>query len=414
MRVASSPVVRITLVIAGLIFFAYASLRVVLHQRNAERTHVAHDPTQVADGDWGVYYRAGLAMRLHRPLYTLDHGPLLTFKNPPVVALLIAPLTTLGVAWARWAWLVGDLVCLVLIYALACRVVFKSDDPPELRAVLIGGAVVLTLHYVLDELFAGTTSPLYLLMTVAAFVWAKEDKPVPAGAALAIAVCLKLVPLAFLPWLLLCRRPWRSVSSFGAVLALLMLLPAIWVGYGRNLALLRQWPQHLAATEIRVQDYRPTNQSLGAMLTRQLTRAPDLPGLYHVNVASLTQRTAHELWLAIACLLGAILYGWILLQRHRHRLDPGAALALLLLFMTLCNPLAWRYTYLALGIPFLYALHALARGLKAYRTVLALLAVAYVLHFAPEFLQALSAQFWGAVALATAVAFCSRPNFERG
>jgi cbb3-type cytochrome oxidase subunit 3 len=408
MHLASRRSVRVGLAILSLAFLIYASARVVHHQLAAGQHSIFHDYNQFGDGDWGVYYRAGLAMRLRLPLYTLEHGPLLTFKNPPAVALLIAPLTMLSVGWARWIWLVGEFACLFFVYLLAARVVFTDRDPSPLRAMLVAGAIILSFHYILDELFAGTTSLLYLLMTVGAFVWAKEDKPIRAGAALALAVCLKLVPLAFLPWLVLCRRPGRSLSSFLGTLALLMVLPALWLGPNRNLSLLRQWPQHLAQTEIRVQDYRVTNQSLGAMLTRLLTPMPDLPGLYKANLVSLSQQTAHAMWLVVSCLLALAIYGWIFLQRRRGRLDAAAALSLLLLFMTLCNPLAWRYTYIAVGIPILFVLRALSHGIRHGRVVIALLAASYVLHFAPEHLQAFSARFWGTVGLGLALMLCRR------
>lgn len=371
----------------------------------AERTSVFHDLNRYGDGDWGVYYRAGLSMRLRHPLYTLEHGPLLTFKNPPAVALLIAPLSILPVGAARWIWLMADLLCLALMYRLASRVIFVPDDPQPLRAALIAGAIFLSLHYILDELFAGTTSMFYLLATVAAFVWAHEDKPVRAGAALAMAVCLKVVPLAFLPWLAIPRKPSRSLGSFAATLLLLAILPAAWVGPSANWALLRRWPRHLAATESHVQELRPTNQSLNAMLARLLT--PGVPGMRHANLFSLPPATAHGVWLAVTILLGAAIYAWIFLQRRRMRLDAAASLSLLLIYMTLCNPLAWRYTYVAVGIAFLYVLHAQSHGRGSRLAVPALLAAAYLLHFAPEPLQAVSARFWGTLGLAAAVLLCA-------
>lgn len=402
-RVVAQSAIRVTLFVLALVFFTYASVRVVHYQ--------IKDTSRLGDGDWGVYYRAGRAMRLKLPLYTLEHGPLLTFKNPPTVALLIAPLSLLPIGLARWVWLVGDLFFLIVIYRLASRVIFIGDDPPVLRRLLIAGAVFLSLHYILDELFAGTTSLFYISMTIAAFVWACENKPIRAGAALGLAICLKVVPLAFVPWLLLSPRPVRSCSSLLATLVLLAFLPAVWVGPDRNWELLQHWPVHLAKTEIHEQEYRPTNQSLNAMLTRLLTRG--VARMRRTNLASLSPRTVHALWLGMSALLGAAVYGWIVLQTSRGRRDDGAALSLLLLFMTLCNPLAWRYTYVAVGVPFLYVLHALARGIKPHRMILLLLALAYLLHFAPEFMQALSARFWGAVALAVAVIVAESYGTER-
>lgn len=392
-NVLAHRAIRIGLVLLAIIFFAYASGRVIHYQ-------IKH-PGGQGDGDWGVYFRAGLAMRLRRPLYTLDRGPLLTFKNPPAVALLIAPLTLLPIGIARWIWLLGDLACLIGIYGFASRVIFRPDEPKIVRGVLVAGAVFLSLHYIFDELFAGTTSLFYILMTIAAFVWARDNKPVRSGVALGLAICLKVVPLAFVPWLVLSPRPFKSLASLFVTLILLVLLPAMWVGPSRNWELLREWPAHLAKTESHMQEYRPTNQSLNAMLTRLLT--PEVRGLRRSNVASLSPRTAHAIWLGLSCLMGAAVYGWIILERSRRRRDDGAALSLLLLFMTLCNPLAWRYTYVAVGVPILYVLHTLSRGVRHARLITLLAAVAYLLHFAPEILQAFSARFWGAVALTVAV-----------
>ena len=169
-KILAHLAIRISLVVLAVAFFAYASGRVIHYQLK--------DASRQGDGDWGVYYRAGLAMRLRMPLYTLDRGLLLTFKNPPAVALLIAPLTLLPIGLARWVWLVGDLACLIAIYRLASRVVFRPDEPAVVRGLLIAGGFFLSLHYILDELFAGTTSLFYILITVAVFRVGHEDKPI--------------------------------------------------------------------------------------------------------------------------------------------------------------------------------------------------------------------------------------------
>jgi hypothetical protein len=385
------PGVKTVLFLLAAGFFVYASVRVVRHQI-----------MQPADGDWGVYYRAGLAMRHREPIYTLDQGPLLTFKNAPVVALMLAPISLLPVGLARWLWLVGDLASLAIIYRLAARVVFGPEQSRRVGLVLIAGAIFLSAHYITDELFSGPTAVLVVMLTVAGFVWAYEGKGIRAGAALGLGICLKLVPLAFVPWLLCCKSRSKSLSSLIVTLALLTILPAAWVGWGRNLQLLREWPAHIAHTQMPVQDYRTKNQGVNAALTRFLTATP-----YDVDFVRMDPRSIQLIDLTVVAIMGIAIYaaiGWSISRGHR---DPGAALSLLLIYMTVCNPLAWRYNYIALGIPYLYVLYCLRQGSVRPRLLIGLIAASYLLHFAPEIMQMFSARLWGAGALTVAVVLCA-------
>jgi hypothetical protein len=392
--IASSRLWRVRTILAllALGLFAYASIRVVRHQ--------IRSPT---DGDWGVYYRTGLAMWRRQPIYTLDHGPLLTFKNAPAVALMLVPISLLPIGLARWLWLVGDLISLAIIYQLAARVVLAPQTTRTERLAFIGGAIFLSAHYIMDELFSGPTAMVVVMLTVASFVWAYEGKGIRAGTALALGIFLKLVPFAFVPWLFCCKSRRSSLGALLVTSCLLAVLPAIWVGWNRNLQLLEEWPAHLARTEIHQQDYRTKNQSVNAVLTRFLTDTP-----FDVNIANLDWRTVEWLNL-IALLLGAIaLYGAIARNSLDRRSDPGAVLSLLLIYMTVFNPLAWRYNYVAVGIAYLYVLHALWRGVQRQGLVITLVAGSYLLHFAPDAMQALGARLWGTAALAVAVVLC--PN----
>jgi Glycosyltransferase family 87 len=61
-----------------------------------------------------------------------------------------------------------------------------------------------------------------------------RTKPVLGGAALALACAIKYVPLAFLPYLLV-RRQWKAAGGMTAGLLACALLPALWLGWNRNL-----------------------------------------------------------------------------------------------------------------------------------------------------------------------------------
>lgn len=395
MKPSFLPGLRLGLLIFCAGFLVFASTRVVRHQ--------AKDPARDGVGDWGVYYRAGKAMRLHRPIYTTEHGPMLTFKNLPAVALMLAPLSALPIGLMRWLWLAGDVACLAIAFRLAGRVVFDKTTPTQIRFWLIAGAVGLSAHYFLDEFFSGSIAIYVFVLSVAAFVWAYEGKGVAAGTALGLGIVLKIVPLAFVPWLLCCRRRWTSFTALVVTLIALTLAPALWTGWQGNIFLLRQWPVHLANTQDHEQDYRRQNQGIYAMLARFLS-----PTEHHVNIADLNSRTIKAIGLGTSAALAAAIYGWVFFDMRRGRLNAGQALSLLLLFMTVCNPLAWRYNYVAVAVPYLFVLHALWRGTRRAGTVIGLVAASYLLHWAPDAMQVLSARLWGAVALAIAVCLCAK------
>lgn len=385
------PVLRLTLLAGALALFIYMSIRVASHQ-----VKFPH-----GDGDWGVYYRAGAAMRMGRPIYTLDYGPLLTFKNAPVVALLLEPISLLPIGLARWVWLLGDMACLAVIIRFASRVIFRPDSPRIVCRWLIAGAMLLSAPYIFDALFSGSNALLALATMVAAFAWAWEGKGARAGAALALGIVLKIVPIALIPWLLLSRGRLAAIISLALSLAVLLAAPALVIGPRANARLLRQWPAHLAATESHKQESRVQNQSLEAMLTRFFSDTPA-----RMMLVTLSPKTISLSWLLLSAGIASAVYLWIIRQQLRHRLDPGAALSLLLLFITLCNPLAWRYNFVALAVPFLYVLYALWLGIGRVKLAVALTEIAFLLHFAPELLQGLSARFWGGVCLAAAVLVC--------
>jgi hypothetical protein len=87
-------------------------------------------------------------------------------------------------------------------------------------------------------------------------------------------------------------------------------------------------------------------------------------------------------------------------------------LSLLLIYMTVFNPLAWRYNYVSVGIAYLYVLHALWRGVQRQRLVITIAVGSYLLHFAPDAMQALGARLWGTAALAVAVVLCRHRGIQ--
>jgi hypothetical protein len=330
--------------------------------------------------DWGVYYRAGSAMAAAEPLYTLDEGPLLTFKNAPIVALFFVPLSQLPVPLARMAWFLIDLICAFGLVVLTREMIKKDSSNTSTRTIawwILAGAGGLTARYFLAQLHCGQTTLVWVLATVAGFWCLRQGQPLRGGALLALAVLFKLVPLCFAPYLVLhgsARQRSLALLGFVGGIVGLLLLPAVWIGWEANMQLLRAWPEHLVGSEISSQAWRIQNQSVYAQLTRWIGWCE-----YRTNFVELPVETVRRIWLGLSVLTALGLYAWIWCCQAR----PIEHLAMLLIYMTLFNPLAWRYNFLALFPCFAVVLHRITETPKFSWRAGSLLALAGMLHLIP-------------------------------
>ena len=118
------------------------------------------------------------------------------------------------------------------------------------------------------------------------------------------------------------------------------------------------------------------DQSLLAILYRLLSPTP-----LQCNIAALDMAAVGRVWLAAAVCLAVAMnawFVWALRSRHAERRD-AAILSLLLIFMTVCNPLGWKHNSIALLFPTLFVLDSMARSLASRRALLALLVPAIAL-----------------------------------
>jgi hypothetical protein len=372
---------------------------------------VKHARSETKKNDWHVYYEAGEAMRARQPIYTTEDSIFLTFKNAPVVALMAMPLAMLPELPARLAWYAVDLALIIGLLWLCGRIVHPDDHSRSRWGWTALATAALSAEYIFFQLRYGQTTAIYLFLTILAFHLMTRDRPFPAGLALAGGIVIKLVPVCFAPYFVLRRRPLIGLAALTAGLVMLFLLPAVWVGWQENLALLRTWPQHLRETETIRQVVRPENQSVYALLGRIFL---DVDGPTGAD-AGLSQPTLRRVWLTLSILTATILYGYLWRTRHTTPAPARNAthLSLLLIFMTLFNPLAWRYNFMALAVPFYFVVTVLHHHRAFRRLGLPMLVIAYLLNCGipnevegyPFFdhLHTAGARLWGTILLALTV-----------
>jgi hypothetical protein len=360
------------------------------------------------DLDLGAYYRAAVAVNGGQSPYVVDeHGPMGSYPYAPVYAFLMVPLQFLEYLWAVRLWMVLNWLATAAVFVLATRIIWGPGQTLAKASWALPLAVLPTVAYVWANLRVGQAA---MLMTMACLGWVvsfQRGRPFCGGLFLAVACALKLAPGILLPYLFL-RRDWRGLAGMAVGGMCLFLLPAVWVGWERDLAMHQEWVKHMAATQVPVQTYRPGNQSLLAQLARlpavsngHICFSPD-------NLAALS--AAYPLLVAV---LAAGIYFWIWRQRRTAgNQSEQWHLAILFVFMTLANPRAWRCNFVALIFPCLLLAEHIVQRRRGFRMgvmalCLVLLACIWPTDGLGEEGWSLTAwllqgkHFWGAVAVAT-------------
>jgi hypothetical protein len=149
-------------------------------------------------------------------------NPALPFINPPVFAWLIAPLTALPLPVAYAVWCAVSLAALVWAWYIAAPYAGLR------KAALLLAA--LALWPVLDAFYFG--QPTLVMVGLLATTWwlCSKDRPLAAGAALALATALKPHTVILVPLALAISGRYRPFLSWAGVCSLLAIASVLALG----------------------------------------------------------------------------------------------------------------------------------------------------------------------------------------
>lgn len=273
--------------------------------------------------DFGAYwYGVRNFLNGTKPLY----GPLSgmeypqEFRYPPVTVLFFLPLTRLPLRVASFCWILVAWVASSVATYLAIRAW-------KLRFTISGtllGLIFLTPYVVLAVKF-GNVQPYLIALVLLALLFA-ETHPGWSGLALAVAICFKVWPLFFAPWLLLRQRRSALYYASGAT-AVLWSAPVLFFGWGRYLNLLQDFFTHVVTLASGPEAVWYSSQSLRGVLLRLLTHSVHpRDGYPDVSFASLPLAVTVDCYLVLSILIYAyaVFAMWRSEESRRWLWDAGA------------------------------------------------------------------------------------------
>ncbi|MGN6792325.1 MAG: glycosyltransferase 87 family protein [Streptosporangiaceae bacterium] len=167
--------------------------------------------------DLNVYNDAGLITRqLPSILYTWELKVGVQFTYTPFAALVFAGGSLLPLMTLRWLMTILSLAAIPLTAWLTLGGMGRRG-PTRIAAALAVSALALWLQPVVKALYLGQIEPLLMLLVV----WdlTRQDSRQWKGIGIGIAAGIKLVPLLFIPYLLLAGKVRQAAIATGAFVA---------------------------------------------------------------------------------------------------------------------------------------------------------------------------------------------------
>ncbi|NNC83755.1 MAG: DUF2029 domain-containing protein [Flavobacteriales bacterium] len=191
--------------------------------------------------DINVYLHA--ADQLWNSVDPYISNPYNQYLYGPFFALLLKPLTLLGYPIARVVW---ALLCMAALYR--SWDIFRKEVlvPAAFSEKLISrmGLVLLLLsvNVYIHNLNLGQVTLPMLWCIIEGMYQIRKSRPWLGSAILAFGINLKILPLLVLFYYFLNRR-WKPIILTMGILVLLLLIPALFIGWEANLAFHGHWLQ---------------------------------------------------------------------------------------------------------------------------------------------------------------------------
>jgi hypothetical protein len=189
-------------------------------------------------GDFYEFYAGAEALLKGANIY--DAGRL-GYIYPPLLAFLLAPLSLLPIGQAAWVWLEIKTVLLAACCWLGAEEIQRRlSQPRDLISIMLVYLIGMLIN--IDKLRTEMNmqqSNLLLLLCFIVALRSLDRRPILSGLALGFGANIKYLTLIALPYLLL-RKRYRAAAATVAGTLFWALLPAVIIGWNRNMDLLHR------------------------------------------------------------------------------------------------------------------------------------------------------------------------------
>ncbi|MFH1202689.1 MAG: glycosyltransferase family 87 protein [Candidatus Omnitrophota bacterium] len=359
--------------------------------------------------DFNINYMAGERMLQHENLYDFYKSGLANFKYPPFFACLMMPLAGLDEFWASIIWFIVNFI--LLVAALRCMKNMIANELSYGKGVLLYFlTTIISIRLIFNNFDEGQVNVLMMAGLIFSIYFLIKERDLTAAYFFAFSALIKYMPLIMIPYFIFKRR-YKFLIASSVFLVIYSLIPAIFIGWGYNLRLLKEFIPFVfsSSTDTGSLSTNP-NQSLLALLMRFLSKGPES----NVNFLDWPKS-----WIIlIFAVILAIFYLLIILERRpASRLSRLIDYGLILVCIALFNLNAWLHAFIFLIFGYMILLYYLIKINFKDKFILGLLSISFIFNsFAVE-MPVLPKDFfetYSAITLSALLVFCGLMKIKFG
>ena len=294
-----------------------------------------------------TYPQAAACLWHGQALQACDPG----FTYPPFFALVMLPFAVMPLWLRDVAWYGMTLAATIGAFKLSETIAGKSLVVPLARAELCWlrfFALLLSAKLILAVFENQAYDALVLVAVLLGLAALTEDRPLAAGAGLALAAALKATPLIFLPYLLW-KRHFAAAAAFVSIYTLASLVPDLLFAPVEGPGYFSTWLGEVAGPSLGI---NPAGAPFafwdGANILNHSLR-----GAISLNVDEAHHRGLFEAALASADGCFMVVVGTLLAVSPRRPQSIAIDGSLLLIAMLMLSPMTSRSHYVALLLPYM-------------------------------------------------------------
>jgi hypothetical protein len=359
-------------IILALLLLAAFSGAVLSHRARAAKRNFA---------DFHCFYTAGQRMLRGADIYVVKDTEAAEFRYAPVIALVMAGLAITDEKTADTIWYGFNFLLVLLIFSGLKKLILPQAGKRETALVYffcaLGG-----FRFILHNLDAGQTNLLMLACIVFGLYESGRGREIRGAALLAFSAMLKYTPLIFVPYFLARKRPKLALATC-AWAGIFLLLPAVFIGFGKNLYYLKGLLPQLFQSSIleKLTLIHGKNQSLFSAIYRLFT--PCVEYFHAPHMPFERWQISPQAIISIYLFFAGLLYLTILYLPKKARKNPVFCLydyAMLLICVALFNLNAWKPSFVMLLAGFFLLSAQLIRQGFQDRITLGGLVTCYILN----------------------------------
>ena len=198
---------------------------------------IAYEATRI--GDLDIYLGASRDLFNHQNIYTNTYQEWYHYYYDNVFAILIYPLSFIPLYWANVFWSIINMACTYRLWQILKEYIPINKLTIKQRGIFTWLFAIFIFALWHRNIHLTQITIIILWLSLEGYNLLDKGKIMLGALLIGLGITIKLMPLVFIPYLLYKGR-WRESLAICLAIVVLLLIPALGIGWDYNIFLLKE------------------------------------------------------------------------------------------------------------------------------------------------------------------------------